>query len=68
MEAAKAWRFKANRLRAAGVTDRIRALFDLDQFDIDVSDDNRRLVATVDGETYGYHELGSGLNDLPRWK
>jgi putative AbiEii toxin of type IV toxin-antitoxin system len=52
---------KRSRQRAAVVTEQIRKLFDLTQFDIDVGDDNNRLIAAVDGETYGYNELGSGL-------
>jgi hypothetical protein len=51
---------KRNRQRAAAVTERIRALFALRQFDIDVGEDNNRLIAAVDGETYGYTNSDQG--------
>jgi hypothetical protein len=52
---------KTRRRQAAEVADRIRGIFELREFDIDVSDEGNRLLATIDGQTYGYHELGSGL-------
>lgn len=45
---------------ASRATARLRAIFGLHEFDIDVSEGSS-LIATIDGETYGFDELGTGL-------
>ena len=52
---------KAERQLASSATARLRDIFGLREFDIDVSENGTTLIATVDGETYGFDELGTGL-------
>jgi ABC-type transport system involved in cytochrome c biogenesis ATPase subunit len=52
---------KADRQLASRATARLREIFGLREFDIDVNQSQSSLIATVDGETYGFDELGTGL-------
>jgi hypothetical protein len=56
---------KDERTRAAEISRRLREVFGLREFDLQVSDVNAtRLIAAVDGQTYGLEELGSGLSSF----
>jgi predicted ATPase len=52
---------KRDRERATAAVERLRQIFGFSQFDIDVGENHNRLLATIDGSTYGLEELGSGL-------
>jgi hypothetical protein len=56
---------KDERTRATEISRRLRGVFGLREFDLQVSDVNAsRLIAAVDGQTYGLEELGSGLSSF----
>jgi ABC-type cobalamin/Fe3+-siderophores transport system ATPase subunit len=56
---------KDERTRAAEISRRLQGVFGLREFDLQVSDVNAtRLIAAVDGQSYGLEELGSGLSSF----